>query len=80
MKNKITISKEKEKLHFYLISERGRYYLFTQDYSKGVYEFFRRGRAETELKKYKLWTKNKRLDKTIEKIPMYIQYVMREVA
>ena len=80
MKKRITITKTDEKLHFYLVTERSRSYLFTQGFSKGVYDYFRRGRSERELHEYKQWNKNPRLDKTIEKIPMYTQYVLREVA
>ena len=80
MKKRITITKADEKLHFYLTTECGRTYLFTQDFSKGVYDYFRRGRSERELYEYKQWNKNLRLDKTIEKILMYIRYVLREVA
>lgn len=78
MKNKIIISKSNEKIHFYLISNGKRHYLFSQDFSKGVYQFFRSGRSESELHKYSLWRKNPRLDKTIEKIPMYLRYVLKE--
>ena len=78
MKNKITVNKLNEKLHFYLISNGKRYYLFTQDFSKGVYQFFKSGRSESELHKYNLWRKNPRLDKTIEKLPMYMRYVLKE--
>lgn len=80
MKKRITIAKVDERLHFYLVTERGRFYLFTQGFSRGVYDYFRRGRAERELHGYKQWKKNPRLDKTIEKIPMYMRYVLREVA
>jgi len=80
MKNKISVTKKNNKLNFYLIAEGKRYYLFTQDYSKGVYEFFQAGRSEAELHKYKLWRKNPRLDKTIEKIPLYTRYVLRNAA
>lgn len=80
MKKRITITKADEKLHFYLTTERGCVYLFTQSFSKGVYDYFRRGRSECELYEYKQWNKNPRLDKTIEKIPIYTQYVLREVA
>ena len=78
MKNKISVSKSNNKIHFYLWSGGKQYYMFSQDFSKGVYEFFRNGRAESELHSYKAWHKNPRLDKTIEKIPMYIRYVMKE--
>lgn len=78
MKNKIIVTKSNEKLHFYLLSNGKRLYLFSQDFSKGVYQFFKSGRSESELHKYNLWRKNPRLDKTIEKIPMYMRYVLKE--
>lgn len=78
MRNKIEITKKNDKIHFYLITGGKRHYMFSQSFSKGVYEFFRNGRSEAELYSYKLWHKNPRLDKTIEKIPMYIRYIIRE--
>lgn len=80
MKNKISVTKGDNKIHFYLQSGGKRYYLFTQSFSKGVYQFFQGGRSEAELHKYKNWRKNPRLDKTIEKIPLYTRYVLREEA
>lgn len=68
------------KLDFYLVSGGRRYYLFSQNYTKGVYDFFRNGKTEDELRRYNKWNRNPRLDKTIEKIPMYIAYVMKEIA
>ena len=38
------------------------------------------GRSANELRQFKNWRKNPRLDKTIEKIPIYRAYVMREIA
>ncbi len=78
MRKKITIIKENDLLHFYLCTERSSAYLFTQEYSKGVYDYFLRGRFDCELHEYKQWNKNPRLDKTIEKIPMYMRYVLSE--
>ncbi len=80
MKNKILVNKTREKLHFYLIAGGKRYYLFTQNFSKGVWQFFQGGRSENELLNFRSWRKNPRLDKTIEKIPMYTRYVLREEA
>ena len=80
MQNKIMITKENRKLNFYLILKEERFYLFTQAFSKGVYEFFRNGKTEEQIRSYNKWNNNKRLDKTIEKIPMYIRYVLKEVA
>lgn len=79
MKNRITTVKGNNKISFYLHSNKGKNYLFTQDFTKGVYEYFRTGRSETELYNYKKWNRNPRLDKTIEKLPMYIKYVTQEV-
>lgn len=78
MRNRVTITKKNNKIHFYLVNDGGRYYMFSQDFSRGVYEFFRSGRSEAELHNYKRWHRNPRLDKTIEKIPMYIRYVLKE--
>lgn len=80
MKNKVTVMLGRQSnLHFYLQSEKGQYYLFSQPYTKGVYEFFRSGKSENELHNYNKWNRNPRLDKTIEKIPMYIKYIFQVV-
>lgn len=68
------------KLNFYLVKGGKTLYLFTQNYTKGVYDFFKHGRSANELRQFKKWRKNPRLDKTIEKIPIYRTYVMREIA
>ncbi len=78
MKNRIEITKKNDQLNFYLVTGEKKIYLFSQEYSKGVYHFFQSGRSESELHKYKLWRKNPRLDKTIEKIPMYVRYALKE--
>ena len=84
-KNKIIVTKsqtaisEKETLSFYLTNEQGRFFLFHQEFSKGVWEFFKDGVAEAQLYKFK-WHTNERLDKTVMKIPMYIKFALREDA
>ena len=77
-KEKIIVVKTPDRLHFYLATGTGRYFLFTQKFSKGVFEFFRRGRSFGELRTFKRWEHNPRLDKTIEKLPLYVQYVLKE--
>lgn len=67
-------------LDFFLVLNNKTIYLFSQNYTKGVYDFFKNGRSVNELKQFKRWKKNPRLDKTIEKIPIYRTYVMREIA
>ena len=79
-KNKVIVKNHNRKLEFYLLSENRRFYLFTQKYSKGVYNFFCDGKSENEIRHYKKWDKNPRLDKTIEKLPVYIQYVLLEAS
>ena len=68
------------KLNFYLVKKGKTLYLFTQNYTRGVYDFFKHGRSANELRQFKNLRKNPRLDKTIEKIPIYRAYVMREIA
>lgn len=80
MKNRITVMSKNDTLYFYMMHKGEKMYLFSQKYSKGVYEFFRNGRSESEVKAYKQWNRNPRLDKTIEKIPMYIHFALREAA
>lgn len=78
MKNRITIKSGVDVLNFYLVNQYGSYYLFTQKYTRGVYEYFRDGRSENEVRSFRDWELNPRLDKTIEKLPMYIRFVMKE--
>ena len=70
---------EVEVLNFYLVSRAGSNYLFTQKFSKGVYEYFKNGKSEREVKAFNKWEKNPRLNKTIEKIPTYTKYVYQHV-
>ena len=44
-----------------------------------VYNFFQKGKSEAEIRSFKKWNDNPRLDKTIEKIPMYARYVRKEI-
>lgn len=77
MKNKITIQSRNNKISFYFHVSGKRLYLFSERFTKGVYEFFRKGRSESEIKSYSLWNRNPRLDKTITKIPLYTRYALK---
>ena len=77
LKNKITVSKANDMITFYLHVGKRRFFLFVQKYSKGVYDFFAGGRSEDEIRNFRMWNRNPRLDKTISKIPLYTKYVMR---
>lgn len=40
MKNRITIKKSNNYIHFYLHCDAGQAYLFSEKYHKGVYDYF----------------------------------------
>lgn len=80
MKNKINVTKSNDKIHFYLVSGKVHLYLFSQNFSKGVYNFFMKGRSEAEILGFKKWRDNPRLDKTVTKLPMYIRFALKECA
>ena len=77
MKNKITIQSKDNKISFYFHVSGKRLYLFSQKFTKGVYDFFKNGRSESEIKSYSSWNRNPRLDKTITKIPLYTRYALK---
>lgn len=69
------------KLNFYLVREGKTLYLFTQNYTKDCLRLLQtRKNPQTNSGSFKNWRKNPRLDKTIEKIPIYRTYVIREIA
>ena len=79
MKGKIIISKTTDMLHFYWTDNTfGKLYLFSQKFSKGVFDFFCRGRSVTEVRCFRQWNRNPRLDKTITKLPIYMKYAWKE--
>lgn len=83
MKNKIIIKKTENEtvreLNFYLKNSKGTFWLFTQPFSKGVYEWFRDGRSENEILSFADWKRNKRLNNTIDRIPREIRYVNKYI-
>ena len=77
MKQKITVMREEQQLRFYLhTAEYGPLYLFSKDYTPGVYHYFRRGRSVAEIRSYRGWDRNPALDKIVMRIPAYIKYVL----
>ncbi len=91
MKNRVIVTKavkevkendrlvQKEFLEFHLKNKEGTFWLFTQPFSKGVYEWFKDGRAEGEILSFAKWDRNKRLNDTINRIPREIRYVQKYV-
>ncbi len=80
MKNKITVQTTGKTIRFYLHTAGKRFYLCSQKFTREVYEFFRQGRSENEVRSFHMWNRDLRLDKTITKLPMYIHYVLKYVA
>lgn len=79
--NSLFANRENAKLQFFLVTNKEEYYLFEQNFSKGVYLYFQNGVWLSQIRRYKNWNKNMRLDKVIEeRIPQYTRYLMKEIA
>ena len=79
MKNKVVVKKANDEIKFYLKNDCGEFWLFTQHFSKGVYEWFKNGRSEKEILNFDKWKKNKRLGDTVQRIPREIKYVNKHI-
>ena len=77
-KERIEITKNNNRINFYLAFEGQRYWLFSQQFSLSVYEYFKSGRSVGEVRKHNFWRSNPRLAKTLERIPAMISYVKKE--
>lgn len=64
-------------LDFFWENRGKRMYLFRQRYNMTVYNLFCLGVRDYELRKYRNWNHNPRVDKTIKKIPVYMADAMR---
>ena len=79
--NSLFSNKSNSKLQFFYCLDNEEYYMFEQVFSKGVYLYFKNGVRLSQIKEYKSWEKNLRLDKTIEdRIPVCIKYIEKEIA
>lgn len=79
MKNRVIITTDSKEIKFYLKNKFGTFWLFSQPFSKGVYEWFKNGRSESEILGFSKWTRNKRLNITINRIPREIRYVQKYI-
>jgi len=85
MKNKVIVKRNEHDIDnwlidFYFVTGKQTIYLFSQNYTQGVYDYFRNGRSENELYKFKGWKTNPTLGKIIKKIPLYKKYILKEIA
>ena len=65
---------------FYLMFNGCEYFLFNQNYRKGVQEYFSRGVSLAESTDYSRSHKDSAIIKTMSKIPVYIKYLEKEYA
>jgi len=63
---------------FYLSTAEEDYFLFSQNYRKGVHAYFSKGVRISEATDYSKTHNDSALQRTMTKIPMYIKYVEKE--
>jgi hypothetical protein len=66
--------------NFYLLCDEKSYYLFSQDYRKGVQEYFARGVSINESMKFSKAHNDSAITRTMSKIPIYVKYIEKEYA
>lgn len=69
---------EKTVHSFFIINEGQVYYLFSQDYRKGVQAFYHKGVRLDESMDFSKAHNDAAIERTMSKIPMYIKYVEKE--
>lgn len=79
MKNYIICKRaEQAKTSFYLVFDNDEYYLFTQNYRKGVKDYFMNGVTINEALDKDKGRFDSALMRTMEKMPAYIKYIEKE--
>ena len=63
---------------FYLRSEGCDYYLFRQNYRRGVDEYFRSGVVLERAIDFGKSRQNEAIQRTMQKLPSYIKYIEKE--
>lgn len=79
-KERIEITKGNNNINFFLTVGNEKIWLFSQEYSMSVYEFFKNGRSVGEIKKNTFWRTNPRLAKTVDRIPVMIRRAKKACA
>lgn len=79
MKTKIFCKTTDKGIHtFYLQHNDNNYYLFRQSYRRGVSEYFRGGVTLEEAMNFGRSKNNEAIQKTMQKLPLYIKYAEKE--
>ena len=63
---------------FYLVTSEAEYYMFSQDYRKGVHDYFSKGVRIDEATDFSKSHRDNAIRRTMTKIPMYIKYIEKE--
>ena len=63
---------------FFLVVNGQKYYLFSQNYRKGVHAYYSKGVPLTQAVNYSKTHNDSALIRTMSKLPMYIKYVEKE--
>lgn len=63
---------------FYLLTDAGEYFLFSQNYRKGVQSYFGKGVRLDQARNYAKTNRDTAIIKTMNKLPAYIKYVEKE--
>ena len=63
---------------FYLVAGKEEFYLFSQSYRKGVEEYFGKGVCIDNSIKHSRAHFDSAISRTMDKIPVYIEYVEKE--
>ena len=79
MKNMIYSEPTARGVHtFFLVVNGKEYYLFSQNYRKGVHAYYSKGVSLTQAVNYSKTHNDSALIRTMSKLPMYIKYVEKE--
>ena len=75
MKAKFYCIKKGTQHQFYVYADGMEYYLFSEEYRKGVANFFSRPLTYDEVTNFSKAKRNFQIMNTMKKIPLYVRYV-----
>ena len=79
MKTMIYCENTQQGVHsFFLMTGGEEYFLFSQNYRKGVQKYFSRGISLNDSMKFAKTKNDSAIVRTMTKLPMYIRYIEKE--
>ncbi|MBQ5824112.1 MAG: hypothetical protein IIW48_04825 [Clostridia bacterium] len=79
MKNRVIIKRKDENIRFYLKNDKGEFWLFDQQYTDALFDYFKNGRSEKEIITFRKWGYDKDVVKAVCRIPREIKYVTKYI-